>query len=255
MRTNNGCELPCWWGIVPGKTTFAELVQFFERLGGIIEITGFRKSNANEDRYIVFLHNPGTDDSFGAHIGVKEGIVTSLRLDADITRMINHLELILSEYGSPSQVFIQDLENPAEEDEEVFYHNYYVVFVYHDYNFLAWYTFGALRYIEPYYACGGISRPYFEIWSSDMTRDIEWIQENLDWWNENPYFAIDEVSNIRPETFVENLVRFNDDICFELDYEAIRSGTLRIDPADLEPTPTLDPTNIPYYLEGVYDFD
>jgi len=256
MRTNNGCKLPCWWGIVPGKTPFSEFVQLFERLSGIIEPSGFSYGNTDDDRYIVFLHNPGTDDSFGAHIGVTDGVVSSLRLDADITRLINSIDQILSEYGDPSQVLIQESEYPSEEErEDWFYHHYDVVLIYEDHYFLAWYSFGALRFIEPYYACVGISRPYFEIWSPGMVRDLDWIQNNVNRWNNKPYFPIDEVSTIKPETFKDNLFMVDDDRCFELDYAAIRSGTLGISIEDLLPTPTLDSTKIPYYMDGVYDID
>jgi hypothetical protein len=36
LKTNLGCKLPCWWGIMPGKTTWAETKQFLIRLGGRI---------------------------------------------------------------------------------------------------------------------------------------------------------------------------------------------------------------------------
>lgn len=33
MKTNMGCELPCWWGITPGKTTWEEMVDTFVKHG------------------------------------------------------------------------------------------------------------------------------------------------------------------------------------------------------------------------------
>jgi hypothetical protein len=33
LKTNGSCKLPCWWGIVPGKTSWAETKQILARLG------------------------------------------------------------------------------------------------------------------------------------------------------------------------------------------------------------------------------
>ena len=29
LQTNGGCELPCWWGIIPGKTSWKEMQAAF----------------------------------------------------------------------------------------------------------------------------------------------------------------------------------------------------------------------------------
>jgi hypothetical protein len=33
IKTNLGCELPCWWGITPGKTTWAKMADMFVKQG------------------------------------------------------------------------------------------------------------------------------------------------------------------------------------------------------------------------------
>ena len=33
LKTNGGCQLPCWWGITPGKTTWSEMVDTFVKQG------------------------------------------------------------------------------------------------------------------------------------------------------------------------------------------------------------------------------
>jgi len=33
MKNNAGCTLPCWWGVIPGKTTWQEAEQFLTYLG------------------------------------------------------------------------------------------------------------------------------------------------------------------------------------------------------------------------------
>ena len=33
IDTNGNCELPCWWGLVPGVTTKAQSLSFLEKIG------------------------------------------------------------------------------------------------------------------------------------------------------------------------------------------------------------------------------
>ncbi len=35
LKTNGGCQLPCWWGIMPGETTIETVKGFTERFGGL----------------------------------------------------------------------------------------------------------------------------------------------------------------------------------------------------------------------------
>ena len=34
LKTNANCDLPCWWGIIPGKTTWIESLEFLRLIGG-----------------------------------------------------------------------------------------------------------------------------------------------------------------------------------------------------------------------------
>ena len=36
LKTNGGCELPCWWGIVPGQTDWQALKNRFTAYGGSV---------------------------------------------------------------------------------------------------------------------------------------------------------------------------------------------------------------------------
>lgn len=43
LSTNGGCRLPCWWGLIPGKTNWAQAFQFLSQLDPNIYITGKSK--------------------------------------------------------------------------------------------------------------------------------------------------------------------------------------------------------------------
>lgn len=46
MKTNGGCELPCWWGILPGKTTIETTKSFTTRFGNLA-IHALRQETGN----------------------------------------------------------------------------------------------------------------------------------------------------------------------------------------------------------------
>ncbi len=36
LSNNGGCSLPCWWGIIPGQTTWGDAEKTIHRLGGVL---------------------------------------------------------------------------------------------------------------------------------------------------------------------------------------------------------------------------
>jgi hypothetical protein len=60
LETNNGCKLPCWWGLVPGKTTWSEAIHFLtptiaevKELGGNKEVY-YEIDDASEQERLMF---------------------------------------------------------------------------------------------------------------------------------------------------------------------------------------------------------
>ena len=57
LQTNAGCQLPCWWGVSPGKTNWAETRQILGSLG----LTAERYSDRNVTNYSTRLRLAGSD--------------------------------------------------------------------------------------------------------------------------------------------------------------------------------------------------
>jgi hypothetical protein len=58
LENNGGCKLPCWWGITPGKTTWAEARQILEKTS--LSIGGQElgeKFSVNVHAYLPYPYN------------------------------------------------------------------------------------------------------------------------------------------------------------------------------------------------------
>ncbi len=244
MTTNKHCRLPCWWGLVPGESSIQEAVQFFQRLGGYIDVQPAH-SESIDDFYYISLHNPGTDDSFGCVLGVDDGVIQNISTDGDINRYSFQIRQLLAEYGAPTEVFIREVTYLSEEERtKSRYDGYEIVLLYAEDHFFVEYNFGAEKYQETHHACSG-TYPRMEIWSDGEDRNASWFQNNLNKMNKNPFFGIEEISAYNPSTFRTQVLESGGDPCFELNYAAIRSRTLGISFGELAPTLTITPTPTP----------
>ena len=121
LKTNAGCELPCWWGIVPGETTWAEAERFLLQMGA--------RTSSNLDFYGDIFHGTGGFDFMGRSIYNRigfwehEGIVESVQIHAeggynllDFRAVWAHFspEQVISTYGQPARVWVQTFASPHE---------------------------------------------------------------------------------------------------------------------------------------------
>jgi hypothetical protein len=107
LLTNGGCELPCWWGIEPGKTDWATVENRISYYGGRVFDIPYAATVFDYRIRQAFDHQDGKVRSIRA-IGEVPGGKTNDTLSADWRRF--SLERILSDYGKPTQVLL-DLSN------------------------------------------------------------------------------------------------------------------------------------------------
>lgn len=124
--TNGGCELPCWWGITPGKTTWEETQQVFALLReyksvrssigaigvGFPKYSGFDASVYSGDGTVeeiwVFGSLYGTDGS-------------GRLFPFDNSWQPYSLSEVLEHLGIPSQVMVGFEPDTVEEDDKWYY--------------------------------------------------------------------------------------------------------------------------------------
>jgi hypothetical protein len=129
IETNGGCELPCWWGITPGKTSMQDVTTLVTHLSSIANYTYLGKVKLNQavgdleiiqpgdskDFSIRWMFSASSEDNIVTKIGIstmayKETGDTLKKLYGNpyYNELLNDYTLpkILSSYGPPSQMFI-----------------------------------------------------------------------------------------------------------------------------------------------------
>lgn len=106
IASNGGCELPCWWGIMPGKTTFEEARNFLRQFNP----APFLQEEAPNKQFVNYLI------PVSAHISPAYGIDINLDIVDDVVKIISvgsiesvtnfNIQNLLSNYGRPSEVWI-----------------------------------------------------------------------------------------------------------------------------------------------------
>jgi hypothetical protein len=122
-ETNNGCQLPCWWGITPGQTEWAIAEEFLLRFDqDISESTGSTGVAAYEVRIPLPLE-VFWEDHTSLHILVQNGIVERMRTYVSIgdppPGYLTQYELsaFLTTYGQPSEVWLSTYSSTFENND------------------------------------------------------------------------------------------------------------------------------------------
>lgn len=96
MVTNGKCQLPCWWGIMPGETSWQEAQAYLSTFAtkiNTLESSGYG---------VHFDHIRDSDGhKIGATILVENGIVERIRVVTYLS-----LDELLQTYGQPEEVWI-----------------------------------------------------------------------------------------------------------------------------------------------------
>jgi hypothetical protein len=102
------CETPCFWGIMPGQTTFEEATNIFAHLGISLTHTNTRD---NKDFY-SFIYNLDNGLEVTPILTVQDNTVKSLQIGINDTSEMGTTrkwtayspETLISRYGAPSKI-------------------------------------------------------------------------------------------------------------------------------------------------------
>jgi hypothetical protein len=112
LNDNGGCQLPCWWGIEPGKTTKQQTQPFLEQFAteidinnyGYIEVDG-KIRNATD--YLIRFTLPGKTDQGEIDIDVWDDSVVRIAVGEKTTAYHYTIDQLLNDIGKPYQVYIR----------------------------------------------------------------------------------------------------------------------------------------------------
>lgn len=111
LKTPSGCELPCWWGIVPGQTSWAETQKFMEHLNAKTSIYSTSGNNVVHSGGVDFAkHSIYNRVTFTEQGGMVEGItINSFSNNPSVwkTDWASYSpEQIISKYGQPDRAWL-----------------------------------------------------------------------------------------------------------------------------------------------------
>jgi len=110
LETNGGCELPCWWGITPNKTTWAETLHFLSSFMSYMKQGHPREVSQNGKLYIYQLTNiyfltPHEEESV-IWFAAQGEIVLGMSVFPPATDYKYQLHQLLSLLGIPREIYI-----------------------------------------------------------------------------------------------------------------------------------------------------
>lgn len=153
LETNGGCELPCWWGIVPGETKWEDAERFLSNFSLKIEkLWDETKVSIDgqpyQDRGFFVYLDSGEPESNRFRLQTKDNLVTSIRVSSPLTKYRFYLENLLNIQGVPSKVFILTNSNVMEPPTP-----FHLILYYQEQRFLAVYTILVYKENEQITAC------------------------------------------------------------------------------------------------------
>ncbi|KAA3642186.1 MAG: hypothetical protein DWQ07_24420 [Chloroflexi bacterium] len=197
MKTNGGCELPCFWGITAGETTWEEALQILGPIGLVTDFRGEELLLFNKYVFFLSLKELGQypNHRFFVENGIVEMIsVSDLRdsLYAEIPQVHNFLgmpeEVWLTIYaeGPPRTVTNIDIANVYLERGIATQHNY-----------------GTSLEGEMATGClDEVSYMFLAIWNPELQFTFEDIVREFYWQSGGfRYRPLDEVTSIDAEAF------------------------------------------------------
>jgi hypothetical protein len=107
------CAVPCFWGIIPGKTSFDEAKIFFSHLG-FTPFEGIDRNSPSSGMYFYTIsYDSGTGHDSSVTLHINNNLVEDIRVTPDISKpkegsprewIAYSPETLIKRYGSPSRV-------------------------------------------------------------------------------------------------------------------------------------------------------
>jgi hypothetical protein len=110
LKEPMNCAVPCFWGIIPGKTSFDEARVFFSRLGFI----PFEGTDPNSGKFFYTIsYDSGSGYDSHVTLNIDNNLVENIEVTPDIPQpkegsprewIAYSPETLIKRYGSPSRV-------------------------------------------------------------------------------------------------------------------------------------------------------
>jgi hypothetical protein len=171
LNSNAGCQYPCWWGIVPGQTTWPEAHHF---LASFVEITPYvaKNSTTGQPTYLIRYPMQNEEGKGGFNIYVKNNRIRLIFVGGDSTKQNSLLHQVLTNYGSPEEIFIQVIKDVPSDDPPLT-----LVLFYASKNFIVAYEMIAHAENDELISCANGESPGLWLWAPEEIVTEQRIQD------------------------------------------------------------------------------
>jgi hypothetical protein len=139
LDDNAGCDLPCWWGIVPGETTWQEAENLLAPLAIHIQAAAYNPQTVIYTASFSTPADPIGNDYLIQNYVVKDALIERLWVRATKSSYFSMGEVI-GTYGPPGEVLVRTFRGQQEGVRPM-----YLVFMYPDLAFAAIYAANAFH--------------------------------------------------------------------------------------------------------------
>lgn len=213
LRTNNGCDLPCWWGIIPNETRWRDAKKLLNSFSEIYE-----RPQSN-DWLIYEVYSPLAQAYSEVHAvrtvyATQQEVVKEMDVSG-FNEETYRLSTFLLNYGMPSQVLVSTYSsdyglppNQVPLSIDLYYPEKGI-------NALYGTSYGAYAIIEGDQIVGCLSKsPTLFLWSpKEHNRSIDYI---LGWDKRKvPYLSIEKATKLDIQAFYEKYSDPDNPPCLE----------------------------------------
>lgn len=221
LENNGDCELPCWFGIVPGVTKWMEARKLFQTFAEIADSASstvvIDGKTRNVKSHAVGFEIPGEERKWGALLVDQDEIVSFIRVDGVTSKRGGFiLSKLLSEYGEPDQIYLRTtIHVPSSELP------FRLVLYYKERNILVDYNLIGKRQGQNICAYPQSEGAILWLWS-DNSQYASADKEFPEWAlssREKPPIPIDQVTDFAKSTFYQTFVHTNNTVslCTSID--------------------------------------
>lgn len=208
MQTNNGCDLPCWWGIIPNQTSWNNAVEFLKPFSIIYE------RQPPSDWFVYDIRSPISTEV--SELGIveivfaaRDGIIKEIEASG-FNEDFYSPSSVLNKYGVPSQILVSsyssDYGSPPNQvplSVDLYYPQKGINVLY-----------GTYATVKGTQIIGCLENPHLFLWSpSEHIRTINYI---LGWDSSNtPYMNIKDATGLSIQDFYAKYSRLENQPCLQ----------------------------------------
>lgn len=220
IDTNGNCELPCWWGLVPGVTTKEQVVSFFDQ----IDIDSMESLGKNilpdepsiTSEFIEFFYTlPGGNGIGNLELIFWNDVLTYIAVDEDTAIYRYQLESTLNKLGKPDKILLYVITHGPGKDKP-----YVFVLIYEKIRTVVAYGSDGFEVEENIQVCiNNFEKPVLITWNDEFGFLERVDQTFMGGGGEYKLQSLEDATNLSIDDFYDQFTDPDGSDCFETSIE------------------------------------